>query len=131
MNEEIKRVLNLLEEGKINKEEAAELIDALKEENYEGEPASGSKDTSQKRFLRISAVENGKRIVNLTLPLSLISFGLRTFKATGKKTITVEGQEIPLDIDEINKAINDPDFRGKIIDVDEPEANTHVEIEIT
>jgi hypothetical protein len=131
MNEEIKRVLNLLEKGKINKKEAAELIDALKEENYEDEPVSGSKDTSKKRFLRISAVENGKRIVNLTLPLSLINFGLRTFKATGKKTITVEGQEIPLDIDEINKAINDPDFRGKIIDIDEPEENTHVEIEIT
>jgi hypothetical protein len=131
MNEEIKRVLNLLEEGKINKEEAAELIDALKEENYEGEPVPGSKDTSKKRFFRITAVENGKRIVNLTLPLSLINFGLRTFKATGKKTITVEGQEIPLDIDEINKAINDPDFRGKIIDIDEPEENTHVKIEIT
>jgi hypothetical protein len=131
MNEEIKRVLNLLEEGKINKEEAAELIDALKEEKYESKDTSENIDSSKKRFFRISAIKNGKRIVNLTLPLSLISFGLKTFKATGKKTITVEGQEIPLDIDEINKAINDPDFRGKIIGIDKPEEDTHVEIEIT
>ena len=131
MEDEIRKVFKLLEEGKVSKEEAVKLIDALKEEKYESKDTSENIDSSKKRFFRISAIKNGKRIVNLTLPLSLINFGLKTFKASGKKTITVEGQEIPFDIDEINKAINDPDFRGKIIDVDEPEANTHVEIEIT
>ena len=131
MNEEIRRVLDLLEEGKVTKEEAVELIDVLKGESYEGKSTSENRDVSKKRLLRITAVKNGKKLVHLTLPLSLINFGLKTFKATGKKTITVEGQEIPFDIDEINKAINDPDFRGKIIDVDEPDSQTHVEIEIT
>ncbi len=44
--------------------------------------------------------------------------------------ITLQGKIIRAKT-EINKAINDPDFRGKIIDIDEPEQNTHVEIEIT
>lgn len=32
MNDEIKRILKLLEEGKINSDQASELIDAIKED---------------------------------------------------------------------------------------------------
>lgn len=131
MKEDIKRVLDLLEEGKISKEEALELIEALKESGKQEGDVNEKQDVSKRRLLRIYVEKDGKKAVNVTLPLSLINFGLKTFKATGKKTINIEGQEIPFDIDEINKAINDPDFRGKIIDIDEPDKNAHVEIEIT
>ena len=131
MKEDIKRVLDLLEEGKISKEEALELIEALKESGKQEGDVDEKQDVSKRRLLRIYIEKDGKKAVNVTLPLSLINFGLKTFKATGKKTINIEGQEIPFDIDEINKAINDPDFRGKIIDIDEPDKNAHVEIEIT
>jgi hypothetical protein len=131
MKEDIKRVLDLLEEGKISKEEALELIEALKESGKQEGDVNEKQDVSKRRLLRIYIEKDGKKAVNVTLPLSLINFGLKTFKATGKKTINIEGQEIPFDIDEINKAINDPDFRGKIIDIDEPDKNAHVEIEIT
>ena len=131
MKEDIKRVLDLLEEGKISKEEALELIEALKESGKQEGNVNEKQDVSKRRLLRIYVEKDGKKAVNVTLPLSLINFGLKTFKATGKKTINIEGQEIPFDIDEINKAINDPDFRGKIIDIDEPDKNAHVEIEIT
>jgi hypothetical protein len=131
MKEDIKRVLDLLEEGKISKEEALELIEALKESGKQEGDVDEKQDVSKRRLLRIYVEKDGKKAVNVTLPLSLINFGLKTFKATGKKTINIEGQEIPFDIDEINKAINDPDFRGKIIDIDEPDKNAHVEIEIT
>jgi hypothetical protein len=131
MKEDIKRVLDLLEEGKISKEEALELIEALKESGKQEGDVDEKQDVSKRRLLRIYVEKDGKKAVNVTLPLSLINFGLKTFKATGKKTINIEGQEIPFDIDEINKAINDPDFRGKIIDIDEPDRNAHVEIEIT
>jgi hypothetical protein len=131
MKEDIKRVLDLLEEGKISKEEALELIEALKESGKQEGDVDEKQDVSKRRLLRIYVEKDGKKAVNVTLPLSLINFGLKTFKATGKKSINIEGQEIPFDIDEINKAINDPDFRGKIIDIDEPDKNAHVEIEIT
>ncbi len=48
----------------------------------------------------------------------------------GRKTITVEGEEIPIDIDVIREALKDPNFYGKIVDVDVPEENTKVLIEI-
>jgi DUF4097 and DUF4098 domain-containing protein YvlB len=132
MNEEIKKVLELMEEGKVSKEEATELIEAMAEGNAEKESSHiGNQEASKKRFFRILVDRDGRRIVNLTLPLSFVNFGLKAFKVTGKKTISVDGQEIPFDIDEVTKAINDHDFHGKIVDIDSPEDNTHVEIEIT
>jgi hypothetical protein len=48
----------------------------------------------------------------------------------GKNTINVEGKEIPIDMDELNKAMNDPEFTGKIVDIVNEEEGEHVEIEI-
>ncbi|MBU4227209.1 hypothetical protein KJ813_02765 [bacterium] len=48
----------------------------------------------------------------------------------GKKTVNVEGNEIPIDMEELNKAMNDPNFTGKIVDIVDEEKGEHVEIEI-
>lgn len=122
MEDEILKVLNLLEEGKINKDEALKLITALKGEVRE--------EVKGKKHMRIFVEKEGKRLVNIRLPLSFISFVLNRATVSGKKTISIEGEEIPIDVEEIIKAVNDPDFQGKIIDVDEPEKAIHVEIEI-
>ncbi len=124
MNEEILKVLNLLEEGKITKEEAVDLIEALK-------ASSGTKRTQNgKRFMRVVVTENGQKKVNITMPLGIINFGLSTLKLTGANKITIDGEKIPIDMEELKKALNDPDFYGKIIDVDDTEEGKHVEIEI-
>ena len=48
----------------------------------------------------------------------------------GKKTVNVEGNEIPIDMEELNKAMNDPNFTGKIVDAEDEEEGKHIEIEI-
>lgn len=48
----------------------------------------------------------------------------------GKKTVNVEGKEIPLDLEELNKAMNDPEFTGKIVDIVDEQKGEHIEIEI-
>ncbi len=128
MKEEIKKVLEMLEEKKITSEEAAELLDALKETKEEEETTPLS--TKKKRFLKIRVTKGEKPKVNVTIPFSLVNWGLNLASKLGKDSVNVEGKEIPIDMDELNKAMNDPEFTGKIVDVVEEEKGEHVEIEI-
>ena len=128
MKEEIKKVLEMLKEEKINDEEAAELLEALKEAKKEEETTPLS--TKKKRFLKIRVTKGEKPQVNINIPFSLVNWGLNLASKLGKNTINVEGKEIPIDMDELNKAMNDPEFTGKIVDVVEEEKGEHVEIEI-
>jgi len=128
MKEEIKKVLEMLKEGKINDDEAAELLEALRETKEEEETTPPS--TKKKRFLKIRVTKGDKPQVNVTIPFSLVNWGLNLASKLGKNTINIEGKEIPIDMDELNKAMNDPEFTGKIVDVVEEEKGEHVEIEI-
>ena len=130
MKEEIKKVLEMLEEKKITSEEATELLEALKETKEEEEEETTPLSTKKKRFLKIRVTKGEKPQVNVTIPFSLVNWGLNLASKLGKNTVNVEGKEIPIDMDELNKAMNDPEFTGKIVDVMEEEKGEHVEIEI-
>ena len=127
MKEEIKKVLEMLEEKKITSEEAAELLDALGESKKAEEEIPPAK---RKRFLKIHVTKGDKPQVNVTLPFGLINWGLNIASKMGKNTVDIGGEEIPIDMDELNKAMNDPEFIGKIVDVVDEEKGEHVEIEI-
>jgi hypothetical protein len=128
MKEEIKKVLEMLKEEKINDEEAAELLEALREAKKEEETTP--LPTKKKRFLKIRVTKGEKPQVNITIPFSLVNWGLNLASKLGKNTINIEGKEIPIDMDELNKAMNDPEFTGKIVDIVDEEEGEHVEIEI-
>ncbi|MGB6606931.1 MAG: hypothetical protein WBF28_03900 [Atribacterota bacterium] len=128
MKEEIRKILEMLKEGKINDGEAAELLEALRETKEEEEITPLS--TKKKRFLKIRVTKGEKPQVNVTIPFSLVNWGLNLASKLGNNAINIEGKEIPIDMDELNKAMNDPEFTGKIIDVDDEEKGEHVEIEI-
>ncbi len=115
MREERFRILRLVEEGKIKAEEAEELLKKI-DENLERE----------KRFLKVNIVENGKTKVNIMLPLSLLRWGLKLASKYGKEY----GNKIDISPEEIETIINDPDFKGKIVDINVEEENTQVLIEI-
>jgi len=127
MKEEIKRVLEMLKEGKINDDEATELLEALRESKKAEEEIPPAK---RKRFLKIHVTKGDKPQVNVTLPFGLINWGLNIASKMGKNTVDVGGEKIPIDMEELSKAMNDPEFTGKIIDVDDEEEGKHVEIEI-
>lgn len=59
MKEEIKKVLEMLEEKKISNEEAVELLEALKETKEEEETTPLS--TKKKRFLKILVTKGENR----------------------------------------------------------------------
>jgi len=128
MKEEIKKVLEMLKEGKINDDEASELLAALRENKEEQEVTPLS--TKKKRFLKIHVTKGDKPQVNVTLPFGLINWGLNIASKIGKDTVDVGGEKIPIDMKELSKAMNDPEFIGKIVDVEDEEEGKHVEIEI-
>ncbi|TFG91029.1 MAG: hypothetical protein E4G71_04405 [Candidatus Atribacteria bacterium] len=128
MKEEIKKVLEMLEEKKITSEEAAELLEALRDTKEEEEITPLS--TKKKRFLKIRVTKGEKPQVNVTIPFSLVNWGLNLASKLGNNAVNIEGKEIPIDMDELNKAMNDPEFTGKIVDVEDEEEGKHIEIEI-
>ena len=127
MKEEIKKILEILEEKKITSEEAAELLETLRESKKVEESIPPAK---RKRFLKIHVTKGDKPQVNVTLPFGLINWGLNMASKMGKNTVDIGGEEIPIDMEELSKAMNDPEFTGKIIDVDDEEEGKHIEIEI-
>jgi len=126
MNEEIKKVLDMLEQGKISKDDAVKLIEALKENSKEETPAQ-KKPPEKRRFHIIAEKGDGKK-VNITIPLNILKFGLTIAKKLGKSTIDIDGNEIPIDIDKINEVLKDPDFSGKVVEASDGEEKVIIEI---
>ncbi len=128
MQDEIKKVLEMLDEGKVSKDEAVKLIEALKEVKRDEQSITQSK---RKRFLKVLVKKEGKPQVNITIPFGLVNWGLNIANKMGKKNMfNVGGEDIPIDMEELQKAMNDSEFSGKIIDVTDEETGKHVEIEI-
>lgn len=131
MNEEIMKVLKMVEEGKIDANKAAEIIEVLKKNE---EPAA--LEDAEKSIYQINAIEPvepiepelplksmGERMliikvdspkdkVNVRLPINFIKGVLGACK---KLPVNVEGME-NVDIEMIAKAI-DEGLVGKIVDV--------------
>jgi hypothetical protein len=79
MNEERKKILEMLSEGKISVEEAEKLLEAVSKEKPESE---GIKDSSGRKILKYLRVvvepkEKGGDRVNIRVPLNLIRAGLK------------------------------------------------------
>lgn len=130
MREEIKQVLDMLKEGKINNEEAINLIDALKSTETEENNKELSVVSKQKRYIRINITRDDKPAVNIKVPFGLIRWGINIANKLGKDAVKIGGEQIPIDLEELNNALNDPEFSGKIMDVHDEEKNEHVLIEI-
>jgi len=130
MKEEIKQILEMLKEGKITNDEAINLIDALKSTEKEQEQLTNDK---QKRFIRVNVTKNNQPKVNIKIPFSLVKWGINIASKMGKDTVKIGGENIPFDmfdVEEFNRAMNDPEFSGKICDVHDEEKNEHIIVEI-
>ncbi|MBL4932192.1 SHOCT-like domain-containing protein [Clostridium paridis] len=112
MNEEISRILKMVEEGKITADKAQELIEALNEKKTEIQTVQT--DDIMNMMLKIKVNSHEGDVVNVKLPIKLIKTLLKT---VGKLPIesNVKGLE-NLDLNLISEAI-DNGLCGKIVDV--------------
>lgn len=129
MNEERKRILRMVAEGKLTPEEADELLAALGEQAagsqrgvaYEYE-VEGDRPRRRPRWLRIRVTDTqtGKTRVHVNVPFKLVEVGSKL----GTKWVPeMKG----ISVDEILEAVTSGED-GKIVEVTDEESGEHVVI---
>lgn len=122
MREEKMMILSMLEEGKITKEEAINLLETL-EENTEKNNAKNSKA----KWIRIRVFDSEENTkVNVNLPISLLDAGMKIANkfSPDLKAFGLGEEDLKEIIEEIRNGAE-----GKIIDVEE-ENGQKVEITV-
>ena len=109
MNEEILRILKMLEEGKIDAEKAESLIDALN--NPKGFPTTS---IEQDKMLKVRVNSTKGDNINVNIPVKFI----KTLGSAIKKIPKVQGVEgiEDIDVQAILEAVGNC-LDGKIVDV--------------
>ncbi len=137
--EERLKILQMVQEGKISAEQAAQLLEAITPEPPPPPPypqARGAAPRSESpefyeapsglgrkpRWLRVRVTDtnSGRPRVNVRLPISMVSVGL---KMGSRFAPQVEG----LDADQLMKIIDSGEI-GQIVDVFDEEDGEHVEV---
>ena len=110
MQEEIKRILKMVEEGKIDSDKATELIAAI---NLQPERQQLTKTVNSDKMLRVKVISSTEDNVNVNVPINFL-------KAIGTavNNIKIPGvsEQEGIDIKMIMEAI-DSGLEGKIVDV--------------
>ncbi|MGN7941149.1 SHOCT-like domain-containing protein [Virgibacillus sp. 6R] len=116
MSEEISRILTMVEEGKLDKEKAAELINALQEN---GNQVNLNKQTSSSylnKMLKIRVTSEDGDNVNVNLPIKLIKAVLKVGTSIAEKFPESEKYIKDLDVELLIEAI-DNELDGQIVDI--------------
>jgi hypothetical protein len=116
--EERMRILQMIQEGKVSADEGARLLQALGSSSRSVPPPP----TRDPRLLRvrITDLESGKTKVNVNIPMSLVTVGIRL---GARFTPNHAG----VDYDEILEAIKSG-ASGKLVDVEDSTSGEHVEV---
>jgi hypothetical protein len=118
--EERMRILRMIQEGKINAEEGAKLLAALREsrKDVRSTSLSGRGPTKGMLRVRVTDMTTGKTKVSVNLPLGLVDAGMN-----------IASQYAPdVNFSEIAEAIRSGQMEGKIVDVIDEEDGEHVEV---
>ncbi len=118
MNEEIMRVLKMIEEGKISADKAKEIIDALKQGETVNAPAVVEEKASnyEERFFKIKVLSSEGDKVNIQFPVKVIK-GI--IKVSGKIPMGSLGIE-DIDMQELLDTVAaclDNESMGQIVDI--------------
>jgi hypothetical protein len=113
------KILEMLQEGKINTEEAATLLDALEEDN--GQATSSAPGKVLK--IKVSDKQSGAVKVNMGLPLGFARF-LKDLIPTSERA-RIESQGVDLDAVFANL---DSGVKGKLVDVEDEQDGHLIEI---
>lgn len=113
MNEEITRVLTMVQEGKIDADKGSELIQVLKEKEDTGNKLSGKPTKYLDKMLKIRVVSAENDNVTVNLPIKLI------------KAVLVAGHGIAASIPQAEKYVKDIDI-SLIVDAIENELDGQI-----
>lgn len=137
MSQERIKILQLLEEGKINSTEAMDLLNTLDDSRDELQPDK-IKSTARKRSLKVLVISD-KTKVNVNIPLGLIRVasqiaGMSTqwIPEDAQEQMKKQGIDLSkIDFDELLQLIDQGLSDGRLVDIetdDEKEGFTKVEV---
>src|SRR5699024_4176565 len=116
MKEEIRRIMQMVEEGKLSSDEATELMNAL------NEPPEQTKETEETnryymgRSLKIRIKEKDKERVSLNIPSKFVKWLLKTGHGIAQAIADAKPYIEDIDLNVVMQAIDNHET-GKIIDL--------------
>lgn len=114
MNEEISKILKMVEDGKITADKAQELIEAIGDKSTNASVQLVQDDDIMNKMLKIKVNSHDGDVVNVNLPVKFIK---TTLKAVGKIPLDTYAKGMEnVDLNLIADAI-DNGISGKIVDV--------------
>ncbi|WP_062051785.1 hypothetical protein [Bacillus sp. JCM 19034] len=116
MKDEIAKVLNMVQSGKIDAEEGAELIGLLKGEDKETNEETTRKSNYLNKTLKIRITSAENENVNVNLPIKLVKVILVAGHSIASKIPQSEKYVKDIDISLIIDAIEN-ELEGQIVDV--------------
>ncbi|WP_066313648.1 hypothetical protein [Bacillus sp. FJAT-29814] len=116
MKDEISRVLTMVEEGKIDKEKATELINVLQ---GKGEPTvqlTKEEISYGNKMLKIRVTSHEGDNVNVNLPINLVKAVLKVGSSIAERIPQAEKYVKDIDVDLLIEAIEN-ELDGQIVDI--------------
>jgi hypothetical protein len=114
MNEEISRVLTMVEEGKLDKDKATELIHALQGKE---KPVLLKKETPyMNKMLKIIVTSEAGDNVKVNLPIKLVNAVLKVGTSVAEKIPEAEKYVKDINVDLLIEAIEN-EVDGQIVDI--------------
>lgn len=117
-NEERKRILNMVKEGKISIEEAETLLESMGETQ---KPQKITTHESKRKFLRIRIKSDEDEKVNVNLPLSVARWALTMVPDDVKKKLN-QGEN-PIQLEEIVDMVHEGMEGQKLVDINDEDGN--------
>jgi activator of HSP90 ATPase len=116
MSEEITRILTMVEEGKLNKEKAAELIDVLQGKGNQINLNKRTPTPYLNKMLKIRVTSEDGDNVNVNLPIKLIKAVLKVGTSIAEKFPESEKYVKDIDVELLIEAIEN-ELDGQIVDI--------------
>lgn len=129
MKEEMKKILQMVEQNKITVLEAEKLIEALSaDEETATLPLPPSTANIQGKFLRVRVTEEGEQKVQVNVPLSIVEVGLKIGMQIGPQFAPeMEGLR-NIDFRELMEAIRQG-ASGKLVEVKDEDSLVEVYVD--
>ena len=119
MSQEYEKIERMVQQGKLTRAEANELLAALepKESQQSSPPIQGAQPRTRRTFrIHVDEARTGEH-VDLGFPMALAGIGLNILARKGRATVGVDGKQVPIDVDEIRRLIADPAFVGELMHI--------------
>ena len=135
MSDERIKILEMIQNGKINAAEGLQLLKALDESFIQKECVT----TTGSRFLRIRITSGQNKKVNVNIPISLLkvaskfaSFGIKCIPEEALQEMQKKGIDLSeINFDELVQLIDQGLADGKLVDIDtDDQKDGHTKVEI-